>query len=185
MDRAKIETAVRMILEAIGEDPGREGLLDTPRRVADLYSEAFSGMGIDLRSEIQVFNVADHDEMILVKDIPFYSICEHHLLPFMGKAHVAYVPTRGKVTGLSKLARAVDVMARRPQVQERMTTEIADALMQCLMPQGVAVVIEAEHLCMTLRGAGKLGSKTVTSAVRGIFRRDERTRAEVLALIKG
>ncbi len=185
VDKAKIETAVRMILEAIGEDPQREGLLDTPRRVAEAYAEMCAGMRDNVERHLQVFFQEDHDELVLVRDIPFYSLCEHHLLPFFGKAHIAYIPSGGRVTGLSKLARVVEAYARRLQMQERMTAQIADTLMEHLKPQGVAVVLEAEHLCMSMRGIAKPGAKTVTSAVRGVVRRDPKTRAEVLALIHG
>ncbi|HLS88924.1 MAG TPA: GTP cyclohydrolase I FolE [Sphingobacteriaceae bacterium] len=179
----KIQQAVRMILEAIGEDPQRPGLKDTPARVARAYQELLGGMHQDPAEEISVFFEVENDEMVLVKDIPFYSLCEHHLLPFFGKAHVAYIPRNGRITGLSKLARVVDVVARRPQVQERLTSQIADALTRRLEPRGVLVVMEAEHLCMTMRGIKKPGSITVTSAVRGIFRDNDKTRAEAFALI--
>lgn len=172
-----------MILEAIGEDPQRPGLKDTPARVARAYQELLGGMHQDPAEEISVFFEVENDEMVLVKDIPFYSLCEHHLLPFFGKAHVAYIPRNGRITGLSKLARVVDVVARRPQVQERLTSQIADALTRRLEPRGVLVVMEAEHLCMTMRGIKKPGSITVTSAVRGIFRDNDKTRAEAFALI--
>lgn len=184
-DAAKIEQAVRMILEAIGEDPDRPGLLDTPQRVARAYEEIFAGLNQDPADQIDIYFDVDHDEMVLVKDIPFFSVCEHHLLPFLGKAHVAYIPSGGRITGLSKLARVVEVAARRPQVQERLTGQIADAIMQRLDCQGVLVVMEAEHLCMTMRGIKKPGAITVTSAVRGCFRDDQRTRNEALAMIRG
>jgi len=184
IDQDKIRKAVAMIIEAIGEDPEREGLFDTPDRVARMYAEIFSGLEEDPRKYLEVHFNEDHDEIILVKDIPFYSMCEHHLVPFFGKAHVAYIPENGKITGLSKIARLVESVAKRPQLQERLTREIADILVECLNPQGVAVVIEAEHLCMSMRGIKKPGSKTVTSAVRGIFRKSAKTRAEVLSLIK-
>ncbi|MDK2800435.1 MAG: cyclohydrolase [Clostridiales bacterium] len=184
IDQDKIRKAMRMMIEAIGENPDREGIKDTPDRVARMYAEIFSGLGQDPKEYLQVYFNEDHDEMVLVKDIPFYSMCEHHFLPFIGKAHVAYIPQKGKITGLSKLARVVDSIAKRPQLQERLTGEIADVLMKCLEPQGVAVVVEAEHLCMSMRGIKKPGSKTITSAVRGIFRRDAKTRAEAFALIK-
>ncbi len=183
-DRAKIEHAVRLILEAIGEDPTRQGLRDTPRRVAEMYEEIFAGLEEDVAHHLDVIFEEDHEELVLVKDIPFYSMCEHHFLPFLGKAHVAYIPAEGRVTGLSKLARVVEGMARRPQMQERLTAQIADLLMEKLRPHGVAVVIEAEHLCMSMRGIRKPGHKTVTSAVRGIFHSDEKTRAETLALMR-
>ncbi|GIH98251.1 GTP cyclohydrolase I FolE [Planobispora takensis] len=184
VDHARIEKAVREILIAIGEDPDRDGLQDTPARVARAYSEQFAGLGQVPEDVLtKVFDV-DHDEMILVRDIEVYSTCEHHLVPFHGLAHVGYIPNeRGQVTGLSKLARLVDVYARRPQVQERMTSQIADALMRVLEPRGVIVVIECEHLCMTMRGVRKPGAKTTTSAVRGMFRDSDKTRAEAMALI--
>ncbi|WP_307845151.1 GTP cyclohydrolase I FolE [Planomonospora sp. ID67723] len=184
VDHARIEKAVREILIAIGEDPDRDGLQDTPGRVARAYAEQFAGLG-QIPEDVltKVFDV-DHDEMILVRDIEVYSTCEHHLVPFHGVAHVGYIPNeKGQVTGLSKLARLVDVYARRPQVQERMTSQIADALMRVLEPRGVIVVIECEHLCMTMRGVRKPGAKTTTSAVRGIFRDSDKTRAEAMALI--
>ncbi|MFI6787588.1 GTP cyclohydrolase I FolE [Nonomuraea sp. NPDC050383] len=186
VDLGRIEKAVREILYAIGEDPDRDGLLDTPARVARAYAEQFSGLGQTPEDVLnKVFDV-DHDEMVLVKDIEVYSTCEHHLVPFHGFAHVGYIPNdRGQVTGLSKLARLVDVFARRPQVQERMTSQIADALMRVLEPRGVIVVVECEHLCMTMRGVRKPGAKTVTSAVRGDFRTSDKTRAEAMALILG
>ncbi len=185
MDKDKIQQAVKMILEAIGDDPRREGTKDTPRRVADMYEEIFSGIGKDPGEVIQVTFSENHDEVVLVKDIPFYSICEHHMMPFIGKAHVAYIPAKdGKITGISKLARVVDVISRRLQVQERLTTQIADTLMHALNPRGVMVVIEAEHLCMSMRGINKPGSVTVTSAVRGIFKIRAVSRDEVLSLIK-
>ena len=175
---------MRAILEAIGEDPERQGLAETPRRVAEMYAEVFSGIGRDPVDELDVVFDAGHDEMIMVRDMDIHSFCEHHLIPFFGKAHVAYIPnTKGQITGLSKLARAVDVLARRPQVQERLTTQIADALERALDPRGVLVVIEAEHLCMSMRGIRKPGTQTVTSAVRGVFRRREATRVEAMNLI--
>lgn len=185
MDKKKIETAVRMILEAIGEDPDREGLRDTPARVARMYEEIFCGLEQDPREHLQILFDEGHEEMVLVKDIPFYSMCEHHLLPFFGKAHVAYIPRGGKITGLSKLARTVETIAKRPQLQERLTGAIADMIVECLNPQGVLVVVEAEHMCMTMRGVKKPGSLTVTSAVRGLFKTNEATRAEAMALIRG
>jgi GTP cyclohydrolase I len=184
IDRVKIEQAVRLILEGIGDDPDREGVRDTPQRVAEMYEEVFAGMGVDPTPIPTVVPGADFDEMIMVKDIPLTSLCEHHLLPFNGKAHVAYIPSKdGKITGLSKIARVVDIFSKRPQVQERLTTQIADTLDAALEPRGVFVLIEAEHLCMTMRGVKKPGSRTVTSAVRGLFRSDERTRQEALSLI--
>jgi len=181
IDREKVEQAVRMILEGIGDDPDRAGLVDTPRRVADMFGEIFEGVGVDPAPVATVVPGANFDEMIMVKDIPLQSLCEHHLLPFSGKAHVAYIPNKdGRITGLSKVARVVDILAKRPQVQERLTTEIADTIERALEPRGVFVVIEAEHLCMTMRGVKKPGAITVTSAVRGLFRNDARTRQEAL-----
>jgi GTP cyclohydrolase I len=185
IDQEKIKAAVEMIIEAIGERPDRDGLVGTPERVARMYADIFSGIDDDPKKYLEVYFNEDHDEMIIVKDIPFYSMCEHHFIPFLGKAHVAYIPNDGKITGLSKIARLVEAVAKRPQLQERLTREIADILMECLTPQGVGVVIEAEHLCMSMRGVKKPGSKTVTSAVRGIFRRNAKTRAEFFAHIKG
>ncbi|MEV6980113.1 GTP cyclohydrolase I FolE [Sphaerisporangium sp. NPDC051017] len=186
VDSGRIEKAVREILLAIGEDPDRDGLVDTPARVARAYAEQFAGLGQSPEDVLTTVFDADHDEMVLVKDIEVFSTCEHHLVPFHGVAHVGYVPNeKGQITGLSKLARLVDVFARRPQVQERMTSQIADALMDVLAPRGVIVVIEAEHLCMTMRGVRKPGAKTITSAVRGDFRDSDKTRAEAMALILG
>ncbi len=185
VDQAKIAQAVRMILEAIGEDPDRDGLKDTPARVAAMYADIFRGLHEDIGKPLEVVFAEEHDEMILVRDIGFYSMCEHHLLPFFGKAHIAYIPEVGKVTGLSKLARVVELASRRPQMQERLTCQIAEALMERLTPKGVAVVIEAEHLCMSMRGIQKPGHKTITSAVRGVFRTDEKSRMEALSLIIG
>ncbi|MDQ3955807.1 MAG: GTP cyclohydrolase I FolE [Actinomycetota bacterium] len=183
-DGDSIQEALESILEAIGEDTSRDGLQGTPRRVADMYREIFSGLNKDPAEDLDVVFEAGHDEMIMVKDIPLYSMCEHHLIPFLGQAHVAYIPNKkGQITGLSKLARVVDVLARRPQLQERLTTQVADTIEKGLAPRGVLVVIEAEHLCMSMRGVQKPGSKTVTSAVRGIFRRSEATRAEAMNLI--
>lgn len=184
MDMQKIENAVRDILEAIGEDPNREGLLETPNRVARMYAEIFAGLEDDPKRHLKIFDEKDDDEMVIVRDIPLYSMCEHHLIPFMGKAHIAYIPQDGKVIGLSKLARIVDSFAKRPQLQERLTGQIADFLYENLSPMGVAVVIEAQHLCMTMRGARAAGSETRTSALRGVMRSDARTRAEVIALLK-
>jgi GTP cyclohydrolase I len=184
IDREGIADAVAQALKAIGEDLDRDGLKRTPERVADMYSEIFSGLHKDPVAELDVVFEAEHDEMIMVRDIPLFSVCEHHLIPFFGQAHVAYIPNEsGQITGLSKLVRAVDVLAKRPQVQERLTTQIADAIEGALDPRGVLVVIEAEHLCMSMRGVRKPGSQTVTSAVRGIFRRNEATRAEAMGLI--
>jgi GTP cyclohydrolase I len=184
MDPGLVADAVRQILKGVGEDVDRQGLERTPERVAAMYAELFSGIGQDPVDQIDVVFDAEHDEMIMVRDIPFYSVCEHHLVPMFGKAHVAYIPNvEGQITGLSKIARVVDVVSRRPQVQERITTQIADSIEKALAPRGVLVVIEAEHLCMTMRGVRKPGSETVTSAVRGIFRRNEATRAEAMGLI--
>ena len=184
-DRDKVTQGVRLILEGIGEEPSRAGIVETPRRVADMFQEVFSGVGSDPSEVLTPVAGADHDEMIMVRDIPLYSVCEHELLPFVGKAHVAYVPKReGKITGLSNIARLTDVLSKRPQLQERLTTEIADALDRALDPRGVFVLVEAEHLCMTMRGIKKPGSMTVTSAVRGVFRSDARTRAEALELVR-
>jgi GTP cyclohydrolase I len=183
-DLPRIERAVREILIAIGEDPDREGLAETPARVARVYAEQFSGLSQHPEDVLGTVFDADHDELILVRDIEVYSTCEHHLVPFFGRAHVAYIPNeKGQITGLSKLARLVDVYARRPQVQERMTSQIADALMHVLEPRGALVVIEAEHLCMSMRGVRKPGAKTVTSAVRGMIRDSARTRAEAMSLL--
>lgn len=185
IDQERAEAAVREFLIAIGEDPDREGLLETPARVARACSEVFSGLYDDpAKYLLKQFHEADHEEMVIVKDIPFTSMCEHHLLPFTGRAHVAYIPRKGRITGLSKLARCVEGYARRPQVQERMTSQIADAIMKSLDPLGTIVVVEAEHMCMTARGIKKPGSLTITSAVRGSFKEDEKTRAEALALFR-
>jgi len=183
MDLPKIEHAVREILEAIGEDPDREGIQETPKRVARMYAEIFSGLHRDISKDVKVFHEEGNDEMILIGDIPFYSMCEHHLLPFHGKAHVVYIPRDGKILGLSKVARIVDTLSRKPQLQERLTSEIADKITEAVDARSVCVIIEAEHLCMTMRGIRKPGSKTVTSAMRGGCRTDARTRNEALALI--
>lgn len=183
MDKKKIEKAVRMILKAVGEDASREDLRRTPRRVAQMYEEIFSGIGQDPKKAVEVVLEHKHDEIVLLKNIPLYSICEHHLLPFVGKAHVAYIPKGGRVTGLSKLVRVVDILSKRPQVQERLTTQIADILMAKLKPRGVMVVVEAEHLCLSMRGVKKPGVLTITSAVRGIFKDNFKTRSEALSLI--
>jgi len=186
VDVKRVQAAVSEILIAIGEDPERDGLLATPERVASMYEELFSGLQDDPARHLEVTFAADHDEMVMVRDIPFASLCEHHLVPFLGKAHVAYIPAEdGRITGLSKLARLVDGYARRLQVQERMTTEIADAIARVLSPRGVLVVIEAEHLCMSMRGVKKPGTVTVTSSVRGLFRSDVATRAEAMQFIRG
>lgn len=184
MDKNKIKKAVSMILEAIGEDPRRGDLVDTPSRVAEMYEEILKGIGEDPRGELEILLSEGHDEIVLLKDIPLYSVCEHHLLPFIGRAHVAYIPDENRVTGLSKLARVVDILAKRLQVQERLTTEIARVIMEQLRPKGVLVIIEAEHLCMSMRGVKKPGIVTITSAVRGVFRENEKTRAEAMALIR-
>ncbi len=184
IDLDRIEDAVRELLLAIGENPDRDGLVRTPRRVAEMYGEICSGLHEDPARHLVVTFEADHDEMVMVRDIPLYSICEHHLAPFHGLAHVAYIPGEdGRITGLSKLARLVDGYAKRPQVQERLTTEIADAIVRVLQPRGAFVLIEAEHLCMSMRGVRKPGSVTVTSAVRGLFKDNAATRAEVMALL--
>jgi GTP cyclohydrolase IA len=186
IDLPRVEAAVREILIAIGEDPDRDGLRDTPARVARSYTEQFGGMQLGPEDVLTTVFDADHDEMVLVRDIEVYSTCEHHLVPFFGFAHIGYIPNeKGQITGLSKLARLVDIYARRPQVQERMTSQVADALMSTLEPRGVIVVIEAEHLCMTMRGVRKPGAKTLTSAVRGIFRDSDRTRSEAMSLLFG
>lgn len=183
MDLPALEKAVRDILVAIGENPEREGLKETPKRVARMYAEVFSGLHRDISKDIKIFNESGNDEMILIGDIPFYSMCEHHLLPFHGKCHVVYIPSDGKILGLSKVARIVDTLSRKPQIQERLTSEIADTIVNSVDAKAVCVVIEAEHLCMTMRGIRKPGSKTVTSAMRGGCRTDARTRNEALALI--
>ncbi len=186
VDQPRIARAVREILEAIGEDPERDGLVDTPTRVARMYAEIFSGLREAPEEYLQVTFEAGHDEMIMVRDIPMYSCCEHHLLPWVGKAHVAYIPNDdGRVTGLSKLARLVDAYAKRPQVQERLTSQVADEIDRTLLPKGVMVVIEAEHLCMSMRGVRKPGSTTVTSAVRGLFRTSVATRQEAMRFVQG
>ncbi|MFO8143315.1 MAG: GTP cyclohydrolase I FolE [Dehalococcoidales bacterium] len=183
-DSDKIKAAVTSIIEAIGEDPQREGLVGTPRRVAEMYSELFKGMVMEPKDVLSVSFKEGHREMILLKDIPFYSMCEHHLLPFYGQAHIGYIPNNeGKVVGASKLARVVEIVAKRPQLQERMTCQIADAIAEGISPKGVAVILQAEHMCMVMRGIKKPGSNMVTSAVRGIFRTDPKTRAEFLSLV--
>ncbi len=184
IDQPRIEAAVREILAAIGEDPDRDGLLETPGRVARMYAEIFAGLHDTPDRHLKTTFEADHDEMVMVRDIPIYSACEHHLIPFIGKAHIAYIPNEnGRITGLSKLARLADVYARRPQVQERLTVQIADALERTLEPKGVLVVVQAEHLCMSMRGVRKAGTTTVTSAVRGLFRTNDATRFEAMRLI--
>jgi GTP cyclohydrolase I len=182
----KIEVAVHSIIEAIGDDPRREGLRETPQRIADMYTELFSGLDMDAKAELTVGFEVGHREMVILRDIPFYSMCEHHLLPFYGVAHVGYIPNEeGRVVGVSKLARVVDIFAKRLQLQERMTSQIADVICEALQPDGVAVVIQAEHLCMTMRGIKKPGSNVITSATRGLFRSRAATRAEFLSLVQG
>jgi GTP cyclohydrolase IA len=186
IDEAKIRKAVHSMIEAIGEDPSREGIRSTPQRVAEMYSELFQGMGKDPKADLDVDFELGHQEMVVLKDIPFYSMCEHHLLPFFGVAHVSYIPnSEGRIVGISKLARVVETIARRPQVQERMTTEIADTILTGLKATGVGVVIQAEHMCMIMRGIKKPGSSVITSALRGTFRSDPATRAEFFSLIQG
>jgi GTP cyclohydrolase IA len=186
MDKKRLEAAVRELLCAVGEDPEREGLLETPKRVANMYEEIFAGLEDDPKQYLKMFNEPQqHEELVIVRDIPLYSVCEHHLLPFVGKAHIAYIPKGGKIIGLSKFARIVECFAKRPQVQERLTAQIADFLYENLEPYGVAVVIEAEHLCMTMRGARAAGAKTQTSALRGVMRTDAKSRAEVMSLLNG
>ncbi len=184
MDKQKIKKAVKLLLEGIGEDAGRKDLLATPSRVADMCEEIFCGLAADPEKELEVFLDENHDEIVLLKNIPLYSVCEHHLLPFMGKAHIAYIPSNNRVTGLSKLARVIEIYARRLQVQERLTTQVADTMMKKLKPMGVLVVIEAEHMCMGMRGVKKPGVMTVTSAVRGVFKTNQKTRMETLSLIR-
>jgi len=185
-DETEIRTAVTSIIKAIGEDYKREGLVDTPKRVAEMYAELFAGIGIDPKEELTVGYELGHREMVILRDVPFYSMCEHHLLPFYGTVHIGYIPDiSGRVVGISKLARVVDIIARRPQIQERMTTEIADAIVDGLKPDGVAVVVQAEHLCMIMRGIKKPGSNVITSAIRGAFRRKAASRAEFFSLIQG
>ncbi len=192
MDKSKIQKAVRMILEAVGEDPRREGLKDTPRRVADFYEEIFAGLSENPEGQIKLYsartagrpNAPNQDEMIIAKDIFFHSLCEHHLLPFFGKAHIAYIPTDNQITGFSRLVRVIEVLARRPQLQERLTAQVADVLMKVLKPKGILVILEAEQMCLTMRGLRKPGSVTITSAVRGDLKR-EALRKEAFSLIKG
>jgi len=184
IDTKKIQEAVLMILEAIGEDPYREGLLETPKRVAKMYEEVFEGLHQDPKIYFETVFHENHEEIVLVKDIPFFSMCEHHLVPFYGKAHVAYIPRDGVVAGLSKLARAVETTAKRPQLQERITSTIAETMMEMLNPHGVYVLVEAEHMCMTMRGIKKPGSKTVTAVSRGNFESDEKLRSEILQMIR-
>jgi len=184
MDKEKIAQGVKLILEAIGEDTQREGLLGTPDRVARMYEEVFSGLTENAADHLSITFTEEHEEMVLIKDIPIYSMCEHHFLPFYGLAHVVYIPRSGKVAGLSKLARVVEAFAKRPQLQERLTSQVANTIMDKLTPLGVMVVIEAEHMCMTMRGIKKAGSMTITSAVRGVFKTSEATRAEAFSLIR-
>jgi GTP cyclohydrolase I len=185
MDTKRIEAAVKEILIAIGEDPDREGLAETPARVANMYAEIFAGIDDDATRHLKIFNESKNEELVIVRDIPLFSMCEHHLIPFMGRAHIAYIPCDGRIIGLSKLARIVECFSKRPQLQERLTAQIADFLYDNLNPLGVAVVIEAEHLCMTMRGARAAGSETQTSALRGTMRSDAKTRAEVMSLLNG
>ena len=184
VDERRIENAVLSIIEAIGEDPEREGLVGTPRRIAEMYNELFMGIGADPKQELMVGFEEGHHEMVILKDIPFYSMCEHHLLPFYGVVHVGYIP-KGRVVGASKLARVVEILSKRPQIQERLTTQIAETIVEALDPDGVAVVIQAEHMCMTIRGVKKPGSNIVTSAMRGLFRSRAATRSEFLSLVQG
>ena len=185
-DETEIRKAVTSIIKAIGENPKREGLADTPRRVAEMYAELFMGLDKDPKEELEVGYELGHREMVIVRDIPFYSMCEHHLLPFFGTVHIGYIPdVRGRVVGISKLARVVELFARRPQIQERLTTQIADAIFEGLEPDGVAVVVNAQHLCMIMRGIEKPGSNVITSAIRGAFRRKAASRAEFFSLIQG
>jgi len=184
MDKQKIRLAVHNILEAIGEDPKKKDLRQTPERVAEMYEEIFSGIKKDAASELEVILDQKHDEIVLLKDIPLYSVCEHHLLPFIGKAHIAYIPKNGRVTGLSKIVRVVDILSKRLQVQERLTTQIAEVIMNKLKPRGVMVILEAEHLCMSMRGVKKPGTLTITSVLRGIFKDNQKTRLEALSLIR-
>lgn len=184
MDVKRIQKAAAQIIEAIGEDPRREGLRETPRRIAEMYADLFSGIAVDPRRELEVGFEVGHREMVIIKGVPFYSLCEHHFLPFYGVAHIGYIPS-GRVVGISKVARVLDVLARRPQLQERLTAQVADTLLEGLQPDGVAVVIQAEHLCMIMRGIKKPGSSIVTSATRGSFRRRAANRAEFLSLVQG
>ncbi len=184
MDLKKIEKGVRLILEGIGEDPDRAGIRETPGRVARMYEEIFSGHETPTEELLKAIEGESHDEMVLLKDISFYSFCEHHLIPFFGKVHIAYIPSGGKIVGLSELVKSVEILAKRLQVQERMTTQLADLIMERLKPKGAMVIIDAEHLCLSMRGVKKPGARTVTSAVRGIFRSKQSTREELLELIK-
>jgi GTP cyclohydrolase I len=184
MNKKKIEKGVKLILEGIGEDTERPGIKNTPERIAELYEEIFSGLHTPTEEILVAIKGESHDELVLPKDIPFYPVCEHHLLPFIGKAHIAYIPSSGKIVGLSKLAQALEVFAKRPTVQERLTTQLADLIMKRMKPKGAMVIIDAEHLCLSMRGIKKPNARTVTSAVRGIFRTKESTRIELLELIK-
>jgi len=184
MDRKKIEKGVRLILEGIGEDPARPGLVDTPKRVAEMYAELFSGLQTPTAEILKPIKGESHDEMVLLKDIYFFSVCEHHLLPFFGKAHLAYIPGKGRIVGIGELAKALEILAKRPQVQERLTAQLADLIMKRLKPKGAMVIVDAEHLCLSMRGIKKPGARTVTSAVRGLFRTRVSTREEMLELIK-
>jgi GTP cyclohydrolase I len=184
IDKTKIEQAVAAIIEAIGEDPKREGLVGTPRRIAEMYDEVFAGIYQDPKEALKVGFEEEHHEMVILKDIPFHSMCEHHFLPFYGSVHIGYIPS-GRVVGASKMGRVVEILAKRPQLQERLTTQIADTIVEVLQPQGVAVVVQAEHLCMNMRGVKKPGSNIVTSATRGLFRRSPLTRSEFLSLVQG
>jgi len=186
IDQASIEKAVFSIIKAIGEDPQREGLVGTPQRIAEMYAELFSGLYMDPKEELSVGFEEGHREMVILRDVPFYSMCEHHLLPFYGVVHVGYIPnSEGRVVGISKLARVVDIIAKRPQIQERMTSQIADTILEAFRPDGVAVVIQAEHLCLTMRGIKKPGTNIITSATRGLFRSKAATRSEFLSLVQG
>ena len=184
MDKTKIKKAIKMMLEGIGEDPDRKDLKKTPERVADMYEEIFAGISKDPAKELEILLSEKHDEIVLLKGIPLYSVCIHHLLPFIGRAHIAYIPKNNRVTGLSKLARVIEILSKRLQVQERLTTEIAEIVMRKLKPRGVMVIIEAEHLCLSMRGVKKPGVLTVTSAVRGVFKENPKTRAEAMSLIR-
>ncbi|HFU9808673.1 TPA: GTP cyclohydrolase I FolE [Streptococcus agalactiae] len=183
-NQEKMEKAIYQFLEALGENPDREGLKDTPKRVAKMYIEMFSGLNQDPKEQFTAVFSENHEEVVIVKDIPFYSMCEHHLVPFYGKAHIAYLPNDGRVTGLSKLARAVEAASKRPQLQERLTAQVAQALEDALAPKGIFVMIEAEHMCMTMRGIKKLGSKTITTVARGLYKDDRYERQEILSLIQ-
>ncbi|MFH0796006.1 MAG: GTP cyclohydrolase I FolE [Candidatus Omnitrophota bacterium] len=183
MDKKKIMRAVRLFLEGIGENPARPELVETPKRIANMAEELFAGIGKEPKTALEVVFIEEYNELVLIRDIPLYSMCEHHLLPFLGKAHIAYIPDKHRITGLSKIARVVEILSRRLQLQERLTSQIADTIMKTLKPKGVMVVVEAEHLCMTMRGVKKPGSRAVTSVMRGIFLNDARTRNEALNLI--